>query len=153
MGRRGLAPTPTRLRLLKGDRKDRINEHEPVPLDRLPEPPADMSREVRAVWDYTIGELDAMHIVSSADRDSLVCFCEAVVNHRKASAILAQSPVLIKGIKGGMVRNPALAVQRDAAHVIRVFAQEFGLTPSGRSRIQTEGRGGAEQSNPFASVG
>lgn len=152
MGRRGPAPKPTALRLLHGDRKDRINEREPVARDTLPELPDNVSGEVRQVWEYTLGELQVMRCVAAADRDSLLAYCEAVVVHRKASAVLAKTPVLVKGIHGNMVRNPALQIQRDAAQTIRAFAQEFGLTPSGRTRIQTEATHG-ERENPFAAVG
>lgn len=152
MGRRGPTPRPTALKLLHGERESRINRNEPIARDVLPEPPDDMADDVRKVWDYTIGELEVMKIATAADRDALRAYCEAVITHRKASAILAKSPVLIKGLHGGMVRNPAVAVQRDAANSVRVFAQEFGLTPSGRTRIQTEGRIGGD-SNPFAAIG
>jgi hypothetical protein len=52
---------------------------------------------VRAVWDYTVVEVEQMSLASAADRDALLCFCEAVVAHRKASVLLARSDVLIKG--------------------------------------------------------
>lgn len=150
----GPPPKPTALRLLHGDRKDRINTREPKVRDAPPEAPEDMAADVREIWDYTLRELVAMKTAAAADRDSLICYCEAVVSHRKASAILAQSPVLIKGLNGGMVRNPALQIQRDTAMNVRAFAQEFGLTPSGRTRIQTEGPTVIEgQINPFAALG
>jgi P27 family predicted phage terminase small subunit len=148
--RTGPPPKPTALRLLHGDRKDRINTREPIARDIPPAAPEQLADDVREIWDYTLRELIAMKCASSADRDSLVCYCEAVIAHRKASEILARSTVLIKGLHGGMVRNPALQIQRDAASTIRAFAQEFGLTPSGRSRIQTEGKSSSEQANPFA---
>lgn len=155
MGRRGKPPTPTALKLLNGEKRpERLNLREPVPRQDRPEPPEEMSPEVREIWDYTVAELEHMRILVAADRDALVCFCEAVVTHRRASAILAKSSVLIKGLHGGMVRNPALSIQTHAAGVIRAFGQEFGLTPSARSRIQMEGgndRG--ERANPFAVVG
>lgn len=149
----GRPPKPTQLRLLHGDRESRINHKEPVARDVLPEPPDGMAADVREIWEYTLAELAAMRTAASADRDALAAYCEAVVAHRKASAILAQSPVLIKGLHGGMVKNPALQVQRDAANLIRAFAGEFGLTPSARSRIVMEGRTGGEHSNPFTAVG
>ena len=93
-------------------------------------------RELR--WTYTIGELVAMRTVTAADRDALLCLCEAAVTHRKASALLAWSTVLIKSARSEnqLVRNPLLAVQRDAAHTIRLLAAEFGLTPSSRSGVR-----------------
>jgi len=153
-GRSGPPPKPTALRLLHGDRTSRINKDEPIPRDIRPKLPKGIADDVREIWEYTLGELDAMKIATAADRDSLICYCEAVVAHRKASAILAKSQVLVKGLHGGLVRNPALSVQTHAATTIRNFAQEFGLTPSGRSRITAEHRTGAEHpSNPFAATG
>lgn len=153
MSRRGFAPKPTVLRLLDGDKANRFNDKEPVALSVPPACPEQASPEVRAIWDYTVEHLVFMGLAKAADRDALFCYCEAVVNHRKASAILAQSPVLIKGVMGGLVRNPALAVQRDAAFTIRTYAQEFGLTPSARSRVASDTAEQVEGDNPFASNG
>jgi P27 family predicted phage terminase small subunit len=152
MGRRGRPPEPTKLRLLKGEtRPCRINDKEPIPRDAPPEPPKGMDPAVREIWDYTLRELQAMGVACAADRDTLRCYCEAVVAHRKASEVLAKTAILVRGMHGNMVRNPALQIQRDAAHVVRAFAQEFGLTPSGRTRIQTD-RNDSAGSNPFAVV-
>lgn len=138
MGKRGPAPKPTRLRLLHGDKPSRINDDEPIPEDGLPVCPETASAEVKAIWDHAITQLIVMGIATPADRDALVCYCEAVVTHRRSSALLAQSQVLLPGaIKGTIVRNPAVQIQRDAAAVIRAFAHEFGFTPSARSEIRT----------------
>lgn len=139
MGGGGPIPAPTALKLIKGERESRINRNEPVARDIPPECPGDVSPAVRAIWDYTVAELTAMHIACSADRDALMCYCEAVVTHRRASVLLAKSDVLIKGLHGTPIRNPALTVQRNSAQIIRAFAQEFGLTPSARTRIEVRG--------------
>lgn len=139
MGKRGPQPKPTQLRLLHGDRKDRINFNEPIPELGPPECPADASDEVREVWDYALKQLITMGVATKADRDALRCFCEAVVTHRKASRLLANSPVLIQGHRNILTRNPLIVVQRDAAAVIRAFAHEFGFTPSSRSEIRKTG--------------
>lgn len=151
MGRRGPAPKPTALKLVEGCRSDRVNDAEPIPRGLPPVCPDDVARDVRDIWDYTVRELDAMGIAAAVDRDALLCYCEAVAVHRKASAELVGAPVLVEGIHGGMVKHPALQVQRDAAATIRAFAQEFGLTPSARSRIEV--KGGSENDNPFAGTG
>lgn len=158
MGKRGPAPKPTALRILDGDRnKKRINTDEPRARVGLPVCPDEVSNDVRQVWDYTLRELSIMGIAYAADRDALLCFCEAVVTHRRACAVLAQTAILVKGLHGNMVRNPALQIQRDAAAVIRAFAQEFGLTPSARSTIRAQEAGvtreQADAVNPFAGTG
>jgi P27 family predicted phage terminase small subunit len=153
MGRPGRAPKPTALKLIEGSRKDRINQREPIPRGLPPAPPPELAADVRQIWDYTVRELDVMGILFAADRDSLVCYCEAVVAHRKASALLARSSVLVKGLHGTLVRNPALQIQRDAAAVVRAFAQEFGLTPSARSRIEGKDASDGAEDNPFSGTG
>lgn len=153
MGKSGPPPVPLKLRLLRGEnRPSHVNLREPITRDVPPQPPEDMADDVREIWDYTLAELMVMKIATSADRDTLRCYCEAVVAHRKASAILAKTTVLVRGLHGTMVRNPALQIQRDAAHTVRGFAQEFGLTPSGRTRIVAEGRTDAD-TNPFSHSG
>lgn len=139
--------TPTALRILRGNKKTRINRDEPPAPSEPPQCPPDVSDEVREVWDYTLGNLVAMGIASRADRDALLCYCEAVVCHRTASKLLAESEPLIPGHRGVMVRNPAFAMQRDAAQQIRVLAHEFGLTPSARSDIR---KGAASTDAPAA---
>ena len=136
MGKRGPAPTPTGLRLVRGDRKDRINTDEPQAREGLPLCPMDASPEVHDIWRYTIDQLDHMKIVTLADRDALYAYCEAVVMHREASRILATDGLIQEGLHGGYVKHPAHQIQRDAAAMIRAFAQEFGLTPSARSTIK-----------------
>lgn len=144
MGKRGPAPKPTALRLLHGDRPARTNFDEPKPEPGRPECPDEVSDEVRAIWDYTLDQLIVMGVATKADRDALLVYCEAVVTHRRASAILARSQVLVPGAMAGtIVRNPAVQIQRDAAAVIKAFASEFGFTPSARSEIRT----GAAKSN------
>jgi P27 family predicted phage terminase small subunit len=126
---------------LHGDRPNRINHDEPTPADGPPDCPDDASDDVREVWEYTLSQLIVMGIATAADRDALRCYCEAVVTHRKASALLkTPASVLIPGaIKGTVVTNPAVRVQRDAATLVRAFAQEFGFTPSARSEIHKGG--------------
>jgi P27 family predicted phage terminase small subunit len=146
----GRRPRPTRLRLLDGARPSKTNQHEPVPRPGVLEAPESMSDDVRFIWDFTVAQLVHMGIDAPSDRDALVAYCEAVDKHRKASILLARSPLMIVGQKGNLVRNPALMVQRDAAHLIRQFAQEFGLTPSARTRIDAERQNTHDVDNPFA---
>jgi P27 family predicted phage terminase small subunit len=151
MGKRGPAPQPAHLRLLNGARERDVNLNEPVARSGKIEPPPGMGAEARVVFANVVAELEHMRIASPADADSIACYAEAVAKHREASALLARSPVLVKGLHGNLVRNPALIVQRDAAQQIRAFAQEFGLTPSARARIDSN-RDDGDADNPFAAT-
>lgn len=154
MGKRGPAQRPTVLKLLSGERhQDRINNDEPQPRPAEMVEPADAGPEVLAVWRRVVRELEAMNLAFPSDSDALRCYCEAVVTHRRACEVLKRSSVLVKGIHGNLVRNPALQIQRDAANTIRSFAQEFGLTPSARSSIRAADASGGVDDNPFAGTG
>lgn len=136
MGARGPHPKPTQLKVLQGARPNRINFDEPPAPDGVAQCPKGVSPAVREIWNYTVGQLEAMSCASPADRDALLCYCEAVVQHRRASEAVAEGGVLVRGTNGGMMRNPALAAQRDAAMMVAKFAQLFGLSPSSRSEIR-----------------
>lgn len=139
---------PRQLRLISGSHPERLNPNEPIPSDGELVCPDGTDAEVRIVWLEVVAELETMRVASSADRYALLCYCEAVVGHRKASAILAKSPPLVTGAAGGLVRNPAILVQKDYAAQIRAFGQEFGLTPSARTSIATGDT--PDDDNPFA---
>lgn len=154
MGKRGPAQRPTVLKLLHGEKHtDRINRDEPTPRPAEMVEPADASPQVRAVWRRIVAELEAMNLAFPADSDSLRAYCEAVVQHERASAALAQTGILVKGVHGNAVRNPALQIQRDSATTMLRFAQEFGLTPSARSSIRAHDASAAVDDNPFAEFG
>lgn len=143
MGLRGPAPAPTVVKELRGTRPDRINRDEPKARKGLPEPPEELSREGREIWDYTIEELRVMRVMSPADRDALVAYCEAVATHRRASRALALEDLLLV-TERGYVKNPLIQIQRDAATLMKQFAAEFGLTPRARSEIKMPKAGGSD---------
>jgi P27 family predicted phage terminase small subunit len=78
-----------------------------------------------------------MGLLYACDGDSLAAYCEAVVRHQKACEVINSTGILIKGRRDGVVKNPAVQVARDAEATIKAFAQEFGLTPSARTRLKT----------------
>jgi P27 family predicted phage terminase small subunit len=137
MSRPGPAPTPTHLKIVRGVRRDRINDKEPKPTKKTPPCPAWLSAEGKKVWRRTSKQLTEMGLLYACDGDSLAAYCEAVVRHQKACEVINSTGILIKGRRDGVVKNPAVQVARDAEATIKAFAQEFGLTPSARTRLKT----------------
>lgn len=138
MGRRGPAPKPTNLRILHGDRPDRINRAEPTPRPGIPQCPAWLDDDAKRVWRFTIDELKAMGLVTRADRDALAAYCTFVVQFERATRLVNTAGALIKGRRDSVVTNPAARVQRDAASMMAKYAAEFGLTPRARSEIKVQ---------------
>jgi len=133
VGRRGPAPTPTALKLLRGEtRPSRINRDEPRPLGELG-PIPDISPEAQAVWRHVVGAFGHTGVLRGADSDVLRIYCETVARYDKASRLLDASGPLIAGARGReLVKNPLHQVVRDDAVLIRSLAGELGLTPAAR---------------------
>lgn len=131
----GPKPTPTHLRIVRGERADRINKNEPKASKSKPRCPNWLSAEAKTVWRRTVKQLELMGILSEADNDIICAYSNAVVNYQRATELVDKAGVLIKGRRDGVVTNPAVRVQRDSAMLVHRFATELGLTPSSRTRL------------------
>ena len=131
MGRRGPAPLPTRIKVLHGEtRPSRLNPDEPRPPANAPVMPADLDPVAQAVWDRVLRD-QAPGVILAAHSDVLRLYCDAVVRYEDYSARLARSGPLLRGARGSeLVRNPLVAMVRDAADQVRALGRELGLTPS-----------------------
>jgi len=138
MGRRGPAPAPTRVKMLRGEtRPSRLNLHEPMPSPDVPKMPADMDAEAKVVWRRVLRDMRYTGVIRAADADVFRCYCEAVARYAQAARLYAQSGPLIRR-DGNMVKTPLHQVARDNADEIRQFARELGLSPSARVGLRIE---------------
>lgn len=130
-------PAPTPLKILKGTRKDRINQNEPVPAAVPPEPPTWLHLEGRQVWARLAPDLIRKGVLTFWDSESFSIFCDAVVRHSDAALDVNERGLLIQGERG-KVKNPSVQMVRDYAHIVQSYGARFGLSPSDRGRIHTE---------------
>ena len=135
MGRRGPAPTPTNIKILRGVQPHRINRDEPQPLALVINRPEWLSDHAAAEWDHVAPHLIVMGVLTDADLAGLAVYCEAVSRWRRLVELVNASPPVV-GRDGKMVKNPVYAQVRDAATEVRIWAREFGLTPSARAGIR-----------------
>lgn len=136
MGKRGPAPTPTNLRLLRGEtRPSRVNRNEPKPpVDEIVVPPTYLDADARAVWARLAPSLHARGVLTAWDADLFGTFCTAVVHHRRAVELVNQANVLLK-TPSGVTKHPAMQIIRDQAAIMTTVGGRFGLTPSDRSSL------------------
>lgn len=148
MGKRGPAPKPTNLRVLHGDRSDRINSAEPKPSTTDVVPPAWLSEAGLAVWEQYAPELLRTGVLTAWDVEAFAAWCDAVVRRARAVQALEDEgdilelPVYDKNGKQSGVRlgrNPWAMVLRDADAVTARIGARFGMTPSDRSQLQIGG--------------
>jgi len=138
VGRTGPAPKPTALRVLHGDRRSRINDAEPRPRDLPPLKPAWLSPLAAEEWDRIAPDLAAMGTVKRIDAMGLAAYCEAVARLITGAKLVAEAGPLLVDRDGKVRRNPAVAQARDASYEMRMWAREFGFTPSARSPLRID---------------
>lgn len=136
---KGPAPTPTALRILKGDRKDRINRCEPTPPSGgAIEAPEYLVGAALGVWRRLAPSLIEAKLLTPWDIEAFAIYCDSSVRYHEAAKLLDREGFTVPGATGGTVRNPTQVVVSDLAKMVRAFATEFGLTPSARSRLKAE---------------
>jgi P27 family predicted phage terminase small subunit len=128
--RRGPAPTPAHLTLLRGNPGQRRVAPElmvPLPAEPL-EPPAYLTEYALEEWRRLAPELHALGLLTELDLTTFAVYCDAVAQWRRVTEARAAA--------GGDPTSPLVrAVQEAGRHLIKV-AGEFGLTPSARSRVR-----------------
>src|SRR4051794_29621223 len=111
MGKRGPAPAPTNLKLLRGEsRPSRVNRHEPQPPLTEVVPPAFLDQEMVAVWLRLAPSLEQRGVLTVWDAETFAVFCVAVVLHRRALAVVLAEEMVVDGHHGGRVKHPMLQV-------------------------------------------
>lgn len=163
MGRRGPAKTPTALANLRGDPGHRKkNRREPKPKASSPKDiPQSLDAVGRREWTRISKELHRLGLLTVVDRSALESVCHAyskfilleaqIAEIRKRMAArersLAKQPTLVKmdqapqepskeQIADSERLSRAMSLSIKCHQLYRSLANEFGLTPSARVRLQ-----------------
>ena len=149
---RGRKPTPTKLKLLKGNPGKRpIRDDEPQPDVEIPEPPEELSADAQAEWERVTPMLYELGLLSQIDRAALTAYCVAWGRWMEAEAALKKHGVVVKSPNGFPVQSPFLAVANRAMKQVKEFLAEFGVSPSSRTRVSASKK--PAEGNPFGKIG
>jgi P27 family predicted phage terminase small subunit len=136
--RTGRKPAPTKLKILKGTRKSRVNADEPKPPVARPKRPEALDSFGRAEWDRIIPELEELGILAKIDGAALAVYCDAYSEWIRAELEVAIHGLLVEAGSGGLKPNPAVAMGRLARAQMLNALTEFGCTPASRSRVKSQ---------------
>lgn len=154
MSNAGRKPIPTKMKLLKGTaRKDRINPNEvkPPTIKILPSPPDELNEDGREEWIRVIRELVSNGIFTALDYTLLYHYCYEHGNWKEYERELRRIGRFVMVKKTGYIfQHPLVTVSRQAAKAARELGVQFGLTPSGRTRISTTNK--PAEADPFDNV-
>jgi P27 family predicted phage terminase small subunit len=135
---RGRKPTPTPLKLLRGNPGKRpLNPHEPQP-DALPTTcPRELTdKDARAEWRRTIVPAIDRRQVTAADRVMAIAHCELWATWRAQLAVAAAHPLIIAVGPHKYPRpNPASLMAIKTLALLKGVDAELGFTPTSRGRV------------------
>lgn len=136
----GPPPQPAKLRILKGNGRDRDQAHkkvqpQPQVVPYLPDAPEHLPLVAVEMWDRVAGELRRLEIAGSVDVAALEAFCMAYQHMRDADEHVAVHGLMVLGSQGQQVANPMLNAAAKARGQIGTLGAQLGLTPAARLRM------------------
>ena len=138
MATRGRKPLPTAMKVLEGDRgKGRrpLNDHEPVPPAGGVKCPTWLMPEAKKEWKRLAASLEAMGVLTMADLTAFAGYCQAYARWREAEEFITQHGSIFKTPSGYVQQVPQVSIAQTNMKIMLRFCEQFGLTPSARSRI------------------
>lgn len=123
-------PKPTALKMLHGDRKDRMPKGEPVPAAGKVERPDWIEGWAQQTWDRLAPDLAAKKVLTGWDVELFARYCWLEGATREQMIELD-----VEGLMLGKVKNPRCQVLRDMMSEMRAIGSHFGLTPVDRVKL------------------
>ncbi|MEK6675784.1 MAG: phage terminase small subunit P27 family [Planctomycetota bacterium] len=145
MGRRGPAPTPTRILKIRGStlvtRKREAGEVQ-GPCG-IPDRPDWLDVDSQVAWDSFVPLLVQMGVLTRVDGKALARYCQLWASWRKAEEFIDKHGTVypVKDDKGRtkcFMHWPQVSIALKLAPQLTRLEQEFGMTPSARARIQLD---------------
>jgi P27 family predicted phage terminase small subunit len=147
---RGRKPTPTALKLVRGNPGKRpLPENEPHP-EAGAAMPEWLSPEAAKHWPMIARQLDDAGVLTEMDAQALALYCEAFARWKHANEQVVRYGAVVKAPSGYPVQSPFLSIANKAFEQMTKLLVEFGMTPSSRSRVT--GAAKKPDKNPFADL-
>lgn len=144
MGKRGPAPAPTALKVIRGDKPSRIPTGEPQPDAGEVVAPSWLSRKAKYVWARLAPDLIKKGVLTTWDVDTFADFCSLVVTNREAIADVEKHgnviTTVIRELSDGTIiygvsKNPNWQIAKESAALLVTIGGRFGLNPSDRAQL------------------
>jgi len=136
MATRGRKPKPTALKKLEGNPGKRpLNENEPKPKIAISGCPDWLDNEAKEEWERMGSILQNMGILTEIDTTAFAGYCQAYARWKEAEKFLSQYGSTFKTPNGYLQQVPQVSIAQTNLKLVLKFCEQFGLTPSARSRI------------------
>ena len=136
MATRGRKPTPTAIKELEGNPGKRpLNAKEPKPVKKAPSCPKWLEQEAKKEWRRLSKQLEQLGVLTELDMASFAAYCQAYARYKEAEEFITQHGSIVKTPSGYWQQVPQVAQAQTYSKIMLRLAEQFGLTPSARSRI------------------
>ena len=129
---RGRKPTPTALKLIRGEEERRINRDEPKIAKGIGTAPDWLDDLARKEWFQIVPQLEASGMLTQVDTNSLAAYCQVISRLAQAEAYIKENGMFDERGK----RNDAQITAEKCWQAMLKFSSEYGLTPASRARIK-----------------
>lgn len=136
MAQRGRKPKPTALKELEGNPGGRpLNKKEPKPAKKAPRCPSWLEEEAKKEWKRMAKVLEQMGLLTEMDMAAFAGYCQAYARWKEAEEFLTQHGSMVRTPNGYLQQVPQVSIAQTNMKIMLKFCEQFGLTPSARSRI------------------
>ncbi|MBB2481072.1 phage terminase small subunit P27 family [Bacillus sp. APMAM] len=136
MAQRGRKPKPTSLKELEGNPGGRpLNKKEPRPTKKAPRCPSWLEDEAKKEWKRMGKVLEQMGLLTEMDMAAFAGYCQAYARWKEAEEFITQHGTIIRTPNGYLQQVPQVSIAQTNLKIMLKFCEQFGLTPSSRSRI------------------
>ena len=149
MAQRGRKPKPTAIKELEGNPGKRpLNKNEPKPDKNAPRCPAWLEEEAKREWKRMGKILEQLGLLTEMDMAAFAGYCQAYARWKEAEEFITQHGTMIRTPNGYLQQVPQVSIAQTNLKIMLKFCEQFGLTPSARSRM-TADSGGTDVVDPM----
>lgn len=136
MAKPGPAPKPVELKILEGNPGKRpLPTNNPKPQPLAPKIPYGLLPLARKFWKAHAPKLERLGILTEVDGPAMAMMATHWAIAFEASKQIKADGLTAEDQNGKLRKHPLLQVVRDNSTAFRLFAAEFGLTPSSRGKL------------------
>lgn len=133
----GPSPKPSRLKEIHGTGQAKATEPKPLRVE-LPSAPSYLDERATELWNKLAPELSRLGLLTIVDLEALAAACMSFSLAVQAAHQIKTEGLIVPDGQNRSHKNPAFQILRDSLATYKSFAQEFGLTPSSRTRLSAD---------------
>lgn len=136
---RGRKPKPRAIKVLEGNPgKRQLNFSEPKPVKKAPRCPNWLEDEAKKEWKRMAKQLEHLGILTEIDMAAFAGYCQAYARWKEAEEFITKHGTIVKTPSGYWQQVPQVSIAQTYLKIMNKFCEQFGLTPSSRTRINAD---------------